>query len=108
MVGYWRAAESRSHAHRTLWARYEFRTPQSGGASAFRSDVSLEEYDCKGQSKLLSMTLYSGQNLTGAVDAGPVKAEWSFIVPGSLGADLESLACAGTGARKAGGGKPRG
>lgn len=73
------------------WQRHERRTVSSNGV---RSMMSLVEVDCLGgRSRFIQGAYYGEPNLQGGSSADNVTTEWSYPLPGTVGADFFRAAC---------------
>ena len=80
-----------------IWDMRDYKKPHtSHSGEAFSSQKSLIEADCKGERfRLVGMTLYSGNHLSGKVvehDDKPLYV-WSTFSPGTVGQKIWRIAC---------------
>ena len=98
---YWRVAKPIDGPNKVIWVRFEFPKAATSGRFSYLSTASLEEFDCKGRSRPLSLSLYSGQNLSGVANGGQsLREDWDFVQPGTVEDSLEHQACSGARAHK--------
>ncbi len=86
---------STPEGYRRIWERWEQATPQDDVTPAYRSEVTLVEFDCvQARMRVRQRDTFVGNNLTGGVGfTFNGVSDWTFLVPGSLGASEMDVAC---------------
>lgn len=85
-----------SRTGNSAWFETRYTKPQRYGNGEFFNTVkSLEEMDCSGKRhRLLTLTWYSKSgNFIGSYT--PSYAEWSYVIPGTLGESTYKFICNG-------------
>lgn len=77
---------------RRIWELHDMKTPQQG----FRSSRHLSEYDCQEERwRILQQYTYVERMGSGPMSNNSHYADqWSYIAPGTAGADILKLVCA--------------
>lgn len=78
-----------------VWTRYELFSPTVVGGTVVRSLRRLMEFDCEqGRSRILTVEVYPGANLTGRPTARQApSAEWSFTSPNTIESSMADAVC---------------